>query len=86
MDNVHAAVAVALAPFAPPPEPPALAAYRNLLRRHDWTHEFSDDARWRNRGRAELEQLRQLQRELDPDFRLWNAMCRPACKDGRAYS
>lgn len=85
MDNVQPAIAAALAPFAPPPEPPKVAAYRNLLRRHDWKHEFSDDARWRNRGRLELEQLRDLQRELDPDFVIWNAVGHPWCCNGASY-
>lgn len=85
MDNVHPVMAEALALIAPPAESPEVAKYRTLLRRHDWGHEFSDDWRWRQRGREELAKLRQLQAQLDPDFRIWNAVGHPWCRDGAAY-
>ena len=85
MDYLHPTMAEALRPLAPPAEGERMAYYRILLKRHDWAHEFSDDGRWRQRGRQELEKLRELQRELDPDFRIWNACGHPSCRDGAAY-
>jgi hypothetical protein len=49
------------------------AAYVTLLQQHDWSHEFSDDGDVYKRGRAQLQELRLLQRDLDPDGALWNA-------------
>lgn len=47
--------------------------YRTMLAEHDWEFEYSDDARVRRLGRLALEQLRFLRRELDPDYKIWNA-------------
>jgi hypothetical protein len=62
------------------------AAYVSMLRRHDWSHEMSDDAGAYRRGRQALEQLRQEQQTIDPDFNIWNRHCAERCKDGRAYA
>lgn len=85
MDNVHPVMAEALTLIAPPAESPEMAKYRNLLRRHDWGHEFADDGRWRERGRQELATLRKLQAEIDPDYRVWNAVGHPWCRNGATY-
>lgn len=60
--------------------------YEQALRRHDWSHEFSDDGLVARAGRDELRALREMQRRLDPGFALWNVWCHPACRDGRAYA
>jgi hypothetical protein len=78
-------IAAALAPLTPPPDDARTATYRALLRRHDWTHEFSEELRWVQRGRAELAELQALQKEVDPDFHIWNTHCHRLCKDGAAY-
>jgi hypothetical protein len=85
MDNLHPTMAAALCLLAPPPEGERLTRYRQLLRQHDWSHEHSDDFRAMQRGRMELARLRELQRELDPDFRIWNAVGHPWCRDGATY-
>jgi broad specificity polyphosphatase/5'/3'-nucleotidase SurE len=46
--------------------------YVKALRLHDWSHEASDDHNVWRAGRAQLKHLEQLQRELDPDFAIWN--------------
>lgn len=60
----------------PSPATPAnrdtLARYRAMLAEHDWDFEHCDDARIWRLGRLALEQLQFLQREIDPDFTVWN--------------
>lgn len=60
-------------------------AYEQALRRHDWSHEFSDEYEYARRGRAELAALREMQRRLDPGFDIWNVWCHPSCRNGRGY-
>lgn len=60
--------------------------YEAALRRHDWSHEFSDDYLVVRAGREELHALREMQRRLDPEFSLWNVWCHPACRNGRNYA
>lgn len=60
-------------------------AYVTLLQRHDWSHEFSDDHGAYTRGREQLAELRLVQREIDPDFAIWNQHCPPQCVNGRIY-
>lgn len=48
------------------------AHYVAGLVRMDWTFEASDDHAVWKRGRAELERLRALRAEVDPDHTLWN--------------
>jgi hypothetical protein len=86
--NLHPVFVEALRGIAPPPATTIeqrKAHYRALLKRHDWSHEFSDDMRWVQRGRAERKELLDEQRELDPDFATWNALCHPWCKSGAAF-
>lgn len=61
-------------------------AYTKLLLRHDWSHEFSDDTDKAQRGRAQLRELRLVQREVDPDFAIWNQHCPKQCVNGARYS
>lgn len=61
------------------------SAYVTLLQRHDWSHEFSDDHGAYTRGREQLAELRLVQREIDPDFAIWNQHCPPQCVNGRGY-
>ena len=52
---------------------PTHHAYVHALTRHDWHYEYSDDhAAWL-RGNAERAALQQIQRQLDPDYTVWNA-------------
>lgn len=46
--------------------------YTQALRTADWWHEFSDDQRVWQRGRAELLALRDAQQRLDPGHKIWN--------------
>jgi hypothetical protein len=87
MDSLHPTLAMALAPLAPPPATGDAQRdhYVALLKRHDWSHEHADDMRSFARGRAELSELRDLQRALDPDFVLWNRHGHPWCRNGVPY-
>jgi len=62
------------------------AEYVSALIRFDWTYEFSDDPGVRVQGDSERAALLMKQRELDPDFKLWDRHCHPQCKGGRRYS
>jgi len=46
--------------------------YTQALRSADWWHEFSDDYSVWQRGRAELQALRDAQPRLDPSYQIWN--------------
>ena len=54
------------------PSQEQLALYQQRLAAHDWFFEYSDDHSVWLSGRAELGQLQSMQRELDPDFAIWN--------------
>lgn len=62
------------------------AAYLRQLRAHDWSSQFSDDPNVALIGRSSLRLLRDLQREIDPDYEMWNALCPPQCRGGREYA
>jgi hypothetical protein len=68
-----------------------LDRYRTMLREHDWSFEYSDDQRVWRLGRLAQEQLEFLQRELDPDFTIWNSIApegyrrKPPTLDPRAH-
>ena len=49
-----------------------ITAYTAALQRHDWQFEYSDDHQVYLRGNQMLKELALLQRELDPDYKLWN--------------
>lgn len=52
-----------------------LAAYIKALRGHDWDFEWSDDHGIWRAGRDSLEALRRDQKQIDPDFMVWNQFC-----------
>lgn len=49
--------------------------YVSRLKEHDWTYQFSDDGRMRQRGEAERDILQSMRKELDPDYEIWNQHC-----------
>lgn len=51
--------------------PDGLMLYREKLRSHDWSFEWSEDPRVYAKGRNELAELLVLQRDLDPDLIVW---------------
>lgn len=61
------------------------SAYIQALRSHDWSFQMSEDPQRYEQGRESLAQLRLAQRELDPDFCLWDQHCHPNCIGGRSY-
>ncbi len=63
-----------------------MEGYVEALRAHDWSHEFSDDARVWRRGVAEYTTLQELQRAVDPLFEVWNVHCHAKCKNGVRYT
>lgn len=65
-----------IAPSAPvlPGEPIAdteeMRAYKEALRRHDWTYQYSDDHRYWAAGQASWDHIQAMAKRLDPDFRV----------------
>lgn len=85
--HLHPVFRAALESFSAPAalEQAKRLAYVAALRGHDWSFEFSDDARAVRHGRESLAQLRLAQRELDPAFVLWNQHAPAQCRNGAAY-
>lgn len=54
--------------------------YRELLRRHDWTYEFSEMSSVFRRGIEQRRQLESLQEKLDPEYVIWNQFAPNFCK------
>lgn len=54
------------------PTPEQLTLYQQRLAAHDWSFEYSDDHSVWQRGRTQLGELQHLQKQLDPDFAIWN--------------
>lgn len=52
---------------------PGMRAYRETLAAHDWAFEWSDNASVAYVGRGQLQYLRAVQPELDPDGAIWNS-------------
>lgn len=46
--------------------------YIERLKYHDWYYAYADDGRVYRRGAAAEEVLRALQKQLDPDYKIWN--------------
>lgn len=87
--HVHPAFASLLNGFASVPADALAiqrATYVSLLVKQDWSAEFSDDGDVARRGRASLRELRMLQRELDPEFELWNRHVPAACLNGKEFT
>lgn len=51
---------------------PRLTAYACQLSNHDWTYEYSDDGRVWRAGKASQEALEVAQKQIDPDYVIWN--------------
>lgn len=47
--------------------------YEQSLKSHDWYYEMSDDHGVWQRGTAERHALREMQKQVDPDWAIWNA-------------
>lgn len=47
--------------------------YIQLLKKHDWTYDYSEDQRVWVKGKGEKTLLVGLQKELDKDGVLWNS-------------
>lgn len=59
-----------------------LIEYIAALHAHDWSFEFTDDMTVWRAGRESLRRLDAMQREIDPDFAVWNDNCPLECIDG----
>lgn len=47
--------------------------YRKQLQFHDWFYDYSDDHRMWQRGSEQRRQIDQMQRNIDPDYSIWNS-------------
>lgn len=52
--------------------PQAMDDYITKLKRHDWSYDYSDDHSVWQRGFAERDAIRNLQKVIDPDFEVYN--------------
>lgn len=70
-----------IAPSAPvlPGEPiedtEEMRAYKEALRRHDWTYQYSDDYRYWAAGQASWDRITSMAKRLDPDLLVMNEVC-----------
>lgn len=79
--NVSPAFRAAISPICP-----ERATYKVALRKHDWSHEFSDDGNAYRKGKAELVALREQQQRIDRDWKIWNSIAPAQCANGGSYS
>jgi len=61
-----------------------LEQYINALKWHDWDYDFSDDHSVWQRGVKQSNVIYEAQRELDPDFSVWNKYCPAEKKVGKS--
>lgn len=54
--------------------------YYTALTFHDWYYQYSDCHRVWEAGQNAMDKLRQMQKELDPDFSIWNQYAPTDCK------
>lgn len=54
--------------------------YINHLKYHDWFFQYSDDHSVWTRGNRARQQLLREQKELDPDWSIWNQHAPDECK------
>lgn len=47
--------------------------YCKLLHEHDWSYEYSDDNSVWRQGSIERMKLLELQKEVDPEWKVWDA-------------
>lgn len=85
--HLHPIFQAALASFGAPSQVAQIqrAAYVKALKAHDWSHDFSDDADVARRGRESLALLRMVQREIDPEWAVWNVIAPACCRNGASY-
>ncbi len=51
-----------------------LEQYKAALAHHDWSYDYSDDYSAWCRGKAQRDAICRMQRELDPDYSIWNSI------------
>ncbi len=61
-------------------EPTTEQKYRALLGRHDWWYAYSDDYSVWAKGQRQSQEISTLQRQVDPDFEIWNEIAPAECK------
>lgn len=84
MNAVNEAFAPILASIADQSLMLRKAAYKTALQAHDWTFEWSDDAKSVEAGRQSLKFLVAERAEIDPDGAIWNSVAPHGFKVGGA--
>jgi len=54
---------------------PQLNEYIDLLKKHDWTFNYSDDHRAYTKGNLERKVLTDMAKVIDPEYKVWNEHC-----------
>lgn len=57
--------------------------YVDALKKHDWSFEYSDCGRTYRKGYESRARILEMQRRLDPEFRIWNLNCPERYRSGR---
>jgi|DEB0MinimDraft_6_1074348.scaffolds.fasta_scaffold124502_2 hypothetical protein len=52
-----------------------LNTYINKLQSADWYYEYSDDFGAHENGRKQMNELHELAKTVDPNFKIWNQYC-----------
>ena len=54
--------------------------YKELLKKHDWYYDYSDDFSVYEKGLKEYKTLIESRRTYDPEFEIWNTLCPTDCR------
>jgi len=57
--------------------------YIEALETHDWSYKYSDDHRAYESGSKSRETLLEIQKQIDPEFQVWNTVAPEAWQDGK---
>ena len=52
--------------------PEMLQQYIDMLKKHDWTYDYSDDHRAWSKGQQERGAINQMAKKIDPDFEIFD--------------
>ena len=60
-----------------------IKTYLEALESHDWSYTYSEDQSAYESGSKSRETLLELQKQIDPEFQIWNTVAPKAWQDGK---
>lgn len=60
-----------------------IKTYIEALESHDWSYTYSDDHKTWESGSKSRKTLLELQKQIDPDFQVWNTVAPEEWQDGK---